>query len=58
VETTPGDEAGTDPGEHGQPGDPPGWKVTVWFLGTFVVGAYLTQLIVLGALYAAERFLR
>jgi hypothetical protein len=54
---TSGKEAGSDPREPVEPPDPTGLKVTLWFLGSFVVGAYLTQLLVVGALYAAERFL-
>ena len=57
METAPGSEAGTDPREPAEPPDSADWKVTIWFLGAFVVGAYLTQLMVVGALYGAERFL-
>jgi hypothetical protein len=57
VDTTFGSDADSGPGEPGELPDPVSWKVTLWFLGSFVVGAYLIQLLVVGALYAAPRFL-
>jgi hypothetical protein len=57
VDITSGREADTGPGEPAEPPDPVSWKVTLWFVSTFVIGAYLTQVLVVGALYVAERFL-
>ena len=57
VETKPGGESGTDPADPGESTDPAGWRATLWFLGSFVVGAHVTQLLVMGALYAAKRLL-
>jgi hypothetical protein len=57
VDTTAASDAETGPEEPAKLPDPGGWTVTLWFLGSFVVGAYLTQLFVVGTLYAAQRFL-
>jgi hypothetical protein len=57
VDTKTGSQADAGPKEPADLPGPISWKATLWFLGTFVVGAYLTQLLVVGGLYAAERFL-
>ena len=57
METKPGSGGDNDRGAPAVVPDPIGFRTTLWFLGTFVIGAYLTPLLVVGALYAAEKFL-
>jgi hypothetical protein len=58
VAITPRSGVDTDPDEPMELLGPVSWRVTIWIVGGFAIGAYLTHLIVVGALYAAERFLR
>lgn len=58
METPRSSQADREAGEAVAPPDRVSLKVTCWFLGTLCLGAALTQILVIRALYAAVHILR